>query len=107
MSQRPKDWEDTVKHILSDIGKIKGEPYPILIQDGIEWDVTKRRLIEAGADAMSKALLEWLDEHLGNNQITDYTIVSEAGKPIKVRYILEKDWQQLHNKIEGVSKKGG
>ena len=56
MSHRPEGWEDTVKHILSGIGKVKGEPYPILIQDGLEWDITRRKLIEAGADAIVKAL---------------------------------------------------
>jgi hypothetical protein len=55
---RPDDWGQTASGIVSGVGKIKGKPFPIVIQEGLEWDILKRKLVEAGADAMLEALEE-------------------------------------------------
>ena len=52
---RPKDWG---KHSMDEIVKLPTDVYPLLIPSSLEWDIQRKRLFEAGADAMLEALLD-------------------------------------------------
>ena len=54
---RPKDWRDKTQDIVVEAGMLPPQvKYPIVIPSGLEWDILKRQLFEAGADAMLEAL---------------------------------------------------
>lgn len=51
---RPKDWD---KYSMDEFVKLPPDVYPLFIPSSFEWEIQRRKLFEAGADAMLKAIL--------------------------------------------------
>ena len=57
MNWRPREWRENTTTSASQTGLLS--PYasfPIVVPSSLEWDILKRQLFEAGADAMLEAL---------------------------------------------------
>ena len=78
---RPDDWGKTKKKIITERGMLPNQTeFPIVVPSGLEWDILKGQLFEAGADAILGGLKVDCQKHLTNPDNFKWVLVDTDGK---------------------------